>query len=164
VSAKRWLAVAALALAVGVGAELLSGNAATGARAAPPLPSRALQKPAVSVAGLRGKPALVAYFASWCGPCAEDAKTLRRVAASVGGRARVVAVDWDDEAAAARAFVHRHHWPFTVLADPGGSAGESYGINGLPTSFVLDSEGRIVATLRGPQPASLVRADLLAAG
>jgi peroxiredoxin len=161
---KRWLALAAVALAVGIGAELVSGSADQGARAAPPLPSQALQAPAVSLAGLRGKPALVAYFASWCGPCAEDAATLRQVAASVGGRARVVAVDWDDEAAAARAFVHRHHWPFTVLADPTGSAGESYGIVGLPTSFVLDPEGRIVATLRGPQPAALVRRDLLAAG
>lgn len=161
---RRWLALAALAASVGIGAELLSGNADESARAAPALPSAALQKPAVSVAGLRGKPALVAYFASWCGPCAEDAATLRQVAASVGGRARVVAVDWDDEAAAARAFVHRHHWPFTVLSDPNGSAGERYGIIGLPTSFVLDSEGRIVATLRGPQPAARVRADLLAAG
>ncbi len=161
---KRWLALAVVAVAVGVGVELLSGNAGDGARAAPPLPSQALQEPAVSLAGLRGKPALIAYFASWCGPCAEDAATLRQVAASVGGRARVVAVDWDDEASAARAFIHRHHWPFTVLADPTGSAGESYGIGGLPTSFVLDSEGRIVATLRGPQPASVVRADLLAAG
>lgn len=161
---KRWLALAAVALAVGIGAELLSGKADDSARAAPPLPTTALQRPAVSVAGLRGKPALVAYFASWCGPCAEDAATLRRVAASVGGRARVVAVDWDDESAAGRAFVERHHWPFSVLADPSGSAGESYGIGGLPTSFVLDPEGRIVATLRGPQPAALVRRDLLAAG
>jgi peroxiredoxin len=161
---KRWLALAAVALAVGIGAELLSGNASDSARAAPPLPSQALRGPAVNLAELHGKPALVAYFASWCGPCAEDATTLRRVAASVGGRARVVAVDWDDEAAAARAFIARHHWPFTVLADPSGGAGESYGIVGLPTSFVLDPEGRIVATLRGPQPAALVRRDLLAAG
>jgi peroxiredoxin len=160
---RRWLALAGVAAAALVAAELLSGNADDGARAAPPLPTRTLQKPTLSVAALRGEPALVAYFASWCGPCAEDAATLRQVAASVRGQARVVAVDWDDEIAAARAFVHRHHWPFTVLADTSGAAGESYGISGLPTTFVLDSAGRIVDTLRGPQTASRLRRELLAA-
>jgi cytochrome c biogenesis protein CcmG/thiol:disulfide interchange protein DsbE len=160
----RWLAAAALvALAIAV-AELASGGGSnTTGRAAPPLPAKALRPPAVDLAGLRGKPALVDFFASWCEPCREEAPTLRRLSASVAGRATVVAVDWDDAGNAARAFVREHGWDFPVLADTSGAAGEAYGLIGLPTSFVLDPEGRIVATFRGPQSEEKLRRALLEA-
>jgi peroxiredoxin len=75
----------------------------------------------------------------------------------------VVAVDWDDAGGPARAFVRKHGWTFPVLADTSGAAGESYGLVGLPTSFVLDPRGRIVATFRGPQSEARLRQALLEA-
>ena len=162
-SARR-LAVAALAVAALGVAELASGGSSTTTgRAAPPLPSKVLHPPAVDLAALRGKPALVDFFASWCEPCAEEAPTLRKLSASLGGRATVVAVDWDDAGGAARAFVHKHGWDFPVLADTSGAAGERYGLVGLPTSFVLDPRGRVVATFRGPQSEMTLRQALLEA-
>lgn len=160
----RWVAVAALVVAALVVAELASGGGSeeTG-RAAPPLPAQALRPPGTDLAALRGKPALVAFFASWCAPCAEEAPTLRKLAASLGDRADVVAVDWDDAGGPARAFVRKHGWTFPVLADTSGTAGESYGLVGLPTSFVLDPRGRIVATFRGPQSEARLRQALLEA-
>jgi cytochrome c biogenesis protein CcmG/thiol:disulfide interchange protein DsbE len=160
----RWVLVAVLVVAALAIAELASGGGSedTG-RAAPPLPAKALRPPAVDLADLRGKPALVDFFASWCDPCKEEAPTLRRLAGALGERATVVAVDWDDAGGPARAFVHRHGWTFPVLADPSGKAGESYGLVGLPTSFVLDPQGRIVATFRGPQSEATLRQALLEA-
>ena len=158
----RWLAVGALVAAVIGVAELASGGGSTeDGRAAPPLPAQALRPPAVDLAALRGKPALVDFFASWCEPCAEEAPTLRKLSASLGGQATVVAVDWDDAGGAARAFVRKHGWDFPVLADTSGAAGEKYGLVGLPTSFVLDPRGRIVATFRGPQSEAKLRRALL---
>ncbi|HVV90816.1 MAG TPA: TlpA disulfide reductase family protein [Solirubrobacterales bacterium] len=160
----RWVAVAALVVAAIVVAELASGGGSTATgRAAPPLPAKALRPPGIDLAGLRGKPALVDFFASWCEPCAEEAPTLRRLAAAVAGEANVVAVDWDDAGGPARAFVRRHGWTFPVLVDTSGAAGESYGLVGLPTSFVLDPRGRIVATFRGPQSEAKLRRALLEA-
>ncbi len=162
----RWAAVAALVVAVFAVAELASGNGSdsTVGRAAPPLPTKALRPPGVDLAGLRGKPALVDFFASWCGPCAEEAPTLRKLSASLHGKANVVAVDWDDEDSAARAFVKRNGWTFPVLSDANGSVGESYGVDvGLPTSFVLSPEGRILETFRGPQSEATLRRALLEA-
>jgi cytochrome c biogenesis protein CcmG, thiol:disulfide interchange protein DsbE len=160
----RWAALAALVVLAIVVVEVASGGGSTETgRAAPPLPTKALQPPAVDLAALRGKPALVDFFASWCGPCAEEAPTLRKLSAAVAGKATVVAVDWDDAGGPARAFVRKHGWRFPVLADTSGAAGESYGLIGLPTSFVLDPKGRIVATFRGPQSEAKLRQALLAA-
>jgi cytochrome c biogenesis protein CcmG/thiol:disulfide interchange protein DsbE len=151
-------------IAAVVVAELASGGGSdqTG-RAAPPLPAKALRPPGTNLAALRGKPALVDFFASWCIPCGEEAPELRRLAAALGDRATVVAVDWDDAGGPARAFVHKHGWTFPVLADTSGTAGEKYGLVGLPTSFVLDPQGRIVATFRGPQSEAKLRQALLEA-
>jgi thiol-disulfide isomerase/thioredoxin len=160
----RWAAVVALVVVAFAVAELLSGSNSdtTVGRAAPPLPSKALRPPGTTLAGLLGKPALVDFFASWCGPCAEEAPALRELSAAVAGKATVVAVDWDDEDSAARAFVRKHGWTFPVLSDTTGSVGESYGVDvGLPTSFVLDPEGRIVETFRGPQSEAKLRQALL---
>jgi cytochrome c biogenesis protein CcmG/thiol:disulfide interchange protein DsbE len=161
----RWAAVAALVIAAFAIAELASGSGSdsTVGRAAPPLPAKALRPPGTTLAGLRGKPALVDFFASWCAPCAEEAPTLRKLSAALGGRATVVAVDWDDAGGPARAFVRKHGWDFPVLADTSGTAGESYGLVGLPTCFVLDPQGRIVATFRGPQSEATLRQALLEA-
>jgi peroxiredoxin len=161
----RWVAVAGLVVAALVVAELASGGGSseTG-RQAPPLPAKALRPPRTNLAQLRGKPALVDFFASWCDPCAEEAPTLRKLSAALRGRATVVAVDWDDAGGPARAFVRKHGWTFPVLADTSGSVGESYGVTtGLPTSFVLDPQGRIVTTFRGPQSVATLRQALLEA-
>jgi cytochrome c biogenesis protein CcmG/thiol:disulfide interchange protein DsbE len=160
----RWVVVAGVVVAAIVVAELASGSGSTDtARAAPPLPAKALRPPAVDLAALRGKPALVDFFASWCGPCGEEAPTLRKVAVALAGKATVVAVDWDDAGGPARAFIRKHGWDFPVLADTSGAAGEAYGLVGLPTSFVLDPRGRIVATFRGPQSEAKLRQALLEA-
>jgi cytochrome c biogenesis protein CcmG, thiol:disulfide interchange protein DsbE len=160
----RWLVVAGVVVAAIVVAELASGDSSDGSgRAAPPLPTKALRPPGTDLAALRGKPALIDFFASWCDPCREEAPELRKLAASLGDRASVVAVDWDDAGGPARAFVREHGWTFPVLADTSGTAGESYGLVGLPTSFVLDADGHIVATFRGPQSAATLRQALLEA-
>jgi cytochrome c biogenesis protein CcmG, thiol:disulfide interchange protein DsbE len=158
------VAVAGLAVLALVIVELASGSGSEdNGRAAPPLPTKALRPPAVDLAALRGKPALIDFFASWCEPCEEEAPTLRKLSAALGDRATVVAVDWDDASGPARAFIRKQGWHFPVLADTSGTAGESYGLVGLPTSFVLDPRGRIVATFRGPQSEANLRQALLEA-
>ena len=160
----RWVAVGALVVAVIVVAEVASGGGTdSNGRQAPALPAKALRPPAVDLADLRGKPALVDFFASWCDPCAEEAPTLRKLSRNLGDKATIVAVDWDDSGGAARAFVRKHGWTFPVLADTTGTAGEKYGLVGLPTSFVIDAQGKIVATFRGPQSEARLRQALLEA-
>jgi cytochrome c biogenesis protein CcmG/thiol:disulfide interchange protein DsbE len=122
-----------------------------------------LQAPKTSLASLRGKPALINFWASWCEPCREEAPELERFARSLHGEGRLVGVDYTDQTDGGREFVRRYGWTFPILSDPDGVYGARYRFSGLPTTVVLDPRGRIVETLRGPQSAADLRAALRAA-
>jgi cytochrome c biogenesis protein CcmG/thiol:disulfide interchange protein DsbE len=161
----RRFVVPALAVALVAGLiafEALSADSGEAGRPAPPLPSAVLQPPRESLASLRGEPALINFWASWCEPCRQEAPELERFQHSLQG-ARLVGVDYTDREGAGRDFVRENGWSFPILDDPDGIYGARYHLGGLPTTVVLDSKGRIVETLRGPQTAADLRAALRAA-
>ncbi|MDQ6810684.1 MAG: TlpA family protein disulfide reductase [Actinomycetota bacterium] len=124
-------------------------------RLAPALPHERLAGPPATLAGVlagaRGRPVLVTFWASWCEPCAREASALERFSLTPSGHGRLVGVDWGDALAGARAFIRRHSWTFSNVRDAEGTVGNEYGLSGLPTTFVLDTAGRIRSALRGPQ-------------
>jgi thiol-disulfide isomerase/thioredoxin len=159
----RGLLLALVVVAAFAVVELASGGGGDAARQAPKLPSEVLIPPRVTVSGLRGRPAVINFWASWCGPCRQEAPQLERFARSLHGRAGFVGVDWSDGLSGARSFLSRYGWTFPVLRDSEGTAGEDYRLIGLPTTFVVDSRGRIVKTLSGPQTESSLWSALRAA-
>jgi cytochrome c biogenesis protein CcmG, thiol:disulfide interchange protein DsbE len=158
------LVLVALAVAGLVVAELLSGTVGTKARrAAPALPATVLAGDRVTLAGLRGRPVIVHFWASWCGPCEKEAPELAALPAQLHGRATLVGVDWSDDRARGAAFVRRHDWGFPNLQDGDGAVGNAYGLAGLPTTYLLDARGRIVRQMTGPQTVKRLLAALPAA-
>jgi cytochrome c biogenesis protein CcmG, thiol:disulfide interchange protein DsbE len=147
------LAAGALAALLVFG--LASDRSASAGRPAPALPREQLSGPPTTLAGLltsaSGRPALITFWASWCGPCAREAPALQRFSLSPSGRGRLVGVDWSDALSSARSFIRRYAWTFSNLRDSAGTVGNAYHLTGLPTTFVLDSSGHIQAMLRGPQ-------------
>jgi thiol-disulfide isomerase/thioredoxin len=132
---------------------------------APALPREALSGAPVTLASLltdaHGRPALVVFWASWCGPCHEEAPALERFARSAVGRGRIVGVDWSDPSRSdARKFMRRYAWTFPNLRDGEGFVGNDYHLRDLPTTFVIDAQLRIRAVLRGPQSERSLRAAL----
>ena len=151
----------AVALVVGlIVFEVVSAGSAGKAKPAPPLPSAVLQAPKTTLAQLHGKPALINFWASWCDPCRKEAPELERFERSLHGAANLVGVDYTDQADSARGFIRQYGWTFPVLSDPNGTYGARYDFSGLPTTVVLDSRGRIVQTLRGPQTEADLRSAL----
>ncbi|MFZ1154615.1 MAG: TlpA disulfide reductase family protein [Solirubrobacteraceae bacterium] len=140
-------AVVAVLLFVG-----LASSGGRNGRPAPPLPSEHLSGRRVTLAGLRGRPAIITFWASWCEPCAHEAPALEQFSQGLGAHATLIGVNWSDPSlSSARSFVKHYGWTFPNLRDPQGTAGLAYGVTVLPTTFVIDSTGKVRATLRGPQ-------------
>lgn len=157
---RRVVPVVAVALVAGLIAfEALSAGSDDVGKPAPPLPAAVLQPPRESLASLRGEPALINFWASWCEPCRQEAPELARFQRSLRG-ARLVGVDYTDREGPGHDFVHEYGWSFPILDDPDGIYGARYDLPGLPTTVVLDAKGRIVETLRGPQMAADLRQAL----
>jgi cytochrome c biogenesis protein CcmG, thiol:disulfide interchange protein DsbE len=157
-------AIAALAALAVFG--FASAHTPADGRAAPALPSERLSGSQATLAsllaGARGRPALVVFWASWCTSCAQEASALESFYRSPAGRGRMVGVDWSDPITGdARSFIRHYGWTFPVLRDQEGTVGNDYGLgSGLPDTFVLDARGRIREVLHGPQSVGSLRTAL----
>jgi len=107
----------------------------------------------LSLADLRGHTVLLNFWATWCPPCVHEMPSLQRLSKAMKGRRfLVLAVALDMEGADKVApFVKKLGLTFPVLVDPSGDVGETYGARDLPTTFVLDTQGRVVAAAKGAQ-------------
>jgi cytochrome c biogenesis protein CcmG/thiol:disulfide interchange protein DsbE len=102
-----------------------------------------------SLADFRGKVVVLNVFASWCAPCQAEAQILdreQRTLARHGGT--IVGVTYKDNTSDSEAFVRREHISYPVLRDVSGNFAAPWGVNGVPETFVIDRQGRVVALRR----------------
>jgi thiol-disulfide isomerase/thioredoxin len=102
----------------------------------------------VSLAEFAGRPVVLNVWASWCTGCNQEAADLARFAASHRG-AQVLGVDTQDTTGGARAFYRKWHWHHPSIADPRGSLSARLAVTGLPTTYFLDRQHRVVAKVVG---------------
>ena len=103
----------------------------------------------VSVDDLTGRPTIVNVFASWCGPCKDEAPLLSAAARTYAGRIQFVALDYHDFAADGRSFLHKYGSDFVALHDGDGNASSRWGVTGVPETYVLDPTGHIISHAPG---------------
>jgi cytochrome c biogenesis protein CcmG/thiol:disulfide interchange protein DsbE len=106
---------------------------------------------------LRGRPVIVNFWASWCGPCVDEFPLLLNAeAAHRGDGLAVVGIVFRDRSEAARAFMARMAASWPTAMDPGDAVATRFGILGPPDTFFIDRNGLIV----GRQIGQLSAADL----
>lgn len=100
----------------------------------------------IRLAELRGQIVVLNFWASWCGPCREEAPALETVWRRYRDAGLVmVGVNIQDREAAARDFLVQTRSSFPNVVDATGAASIAYGIYGVPETFVIDRKGRIRA-------------------
>jgi len=113
----------------------------------------------LSLAAFAGKPRVVNFWASWCGPCRDEAPLLQDAARRYRGRLVVIGVDYQDFAGDARNFVRKFGLTYPIGRDGSGSLLARWGVTGAPESFFIDRAGKVVAHVPGA-----VKKETLAAG
>ena len=118
-----------------------------------PAPSFALPTASgdtVALAGLRGKVVYVDFWASWCTPCRRSFPWMNGLQArhSRDGLA-IVAINVDKRRADAERFLRDTPAQFTIAYDADGTVPSAYDVHGMPSSYVIDRQGTIVAVENG---------------
>ena len=104
-----------------------------------------------SLADFRGQVVVLNYWASWCDPCREESPLLERWHQRIKNRgATVLGIDVLDVTSDALDFIDEFGLTYPQLRDKDGSTQDDFGVIAYPETFVIDREGRIVASRRGP--------------
>lgn len=133
-----------------------SSNAAP-AKYAPDFTATTLSGDKVSYnANLKGKPVVLNFAASWCGPCEQEAPVLAKMYEKYKDRVVFFGLAVKDDIDSQRAFADKHGLEFPIGMDPNGDIVYSYqkagkvSFSGIPTTFFIDSEGNIKDFFIGP--------------
>lgn len=102
----------------------------------------------VSLKDLLGsKPIILNAFASWCGPCKDEAPDLAALAKQYKGKVTVIGIDMtaEDTVSGAKQFVSEYHLTFPILLDKQAAFLSQYQLVGFPTTFLISPAGKIKA-------------------
>jgi len=102
------------------------------------------------LADLRGKVVVVNFFASWCGPCKDEAPILTQLAGAAPRGVVYVGLDYKDPVPSAQAFARTFGLTYALGRDGDGRVGDRFGVTGMPETFVIDAKGRAVAHIGQP--------------
>lgn len=99
---------------------------------------------------LKGSPAIINFWATWCPPCREEMPSMEKAWLKIKDEGiMLMAISYGEELETVEAFALEYPMSFPVLLDTVGTTGKSWPVQGLPTTFILDAEGRIVYQATG---------------
>ena len=122
---------------------------------APDFQLQTLTGQTVSLSGLRGKPVLINFWATWCPPCKAEMPYLQQVHDSWSAKGLVLlAVDIGENSGTIEKFMTELNLSMTVPMDTDKKVAKAYGITAIPTSFLIDKDGIIRAKIIGAFPSA----------
>lgn len=125
--------------------------ATTPPRPAPALSFSNLQGKTLTLSDFKGKPVIVNLWATWCGPCQREMPSLDELQSQLGDKIAVVAISEDLAGAkVVEPFLAKLDFKsLKTYLDPKNNAGQAFDVRGLPTSLVIDKQGKVVGVVEG---------------
>lgn len=112
----------------------------------PDRPFKSLSGESINLNSLTGSVTLLNFWATWCPPCRKEMPSIERLkAAMAGDNFRIVAISTGETEATVRAFLAREGYTFPIYLDESGALGSEFASQGIPTTYVVDARGMIVA-------------------
>jgi len=115
--------------------------------------------PAFTAADLKdGKVKIVNFWASWCAPCRVEHPNLKKLS---DAGVRILGVNYKDKPEAAMGFLSELGNPYAAIgADESGRMGIDWGLYGVPESFVIDGQGKVILRFPGPLTERVIESDI----
>jgi peroxiredoxin len=118
--------------------------------AAPDFQVEALSGGKVKLSDFKGKLVLLNFWATWCPPCREELPSIQALWNKTKDKGlALLAVSVGESKQTVKSFVDRNKYLFPAYLDPSGQAGALYGARSIPTTCVIDKEGRLIAFIVG---------------
>jgi cytochrome c biogenesis protein CcmG/thiol:disulfide interchange protein DsbE len=111
----------------------------------------------IDLASLRGKPVVLNFWATWCGPCYQEHPVLVENARLLGDQVHFLGVVFQDTDEKINAFLNERGRAYPTLVDVKGKTAIAYGVGGVPETFFLDRSGKIVAKYNGPMTTDILQ-------
>lgn len=106
----------------------------------------------ISLSAYRDKVVVLDFWATWCGPCAEQARVLEQFVAAGHPTVAVIGVNQGEEPGIVQAYTDQHHASYPIVLDADQRVGDAFGVRGLPTLVVIERSGRVSASVSGIIP------------
>jgi len=104
-----------------------------------------------NLAQYRGGLVLLNFWATWCGPCREEMPSMEQLSRKFGGQGlAVVALNQRESAALVNRFMKNHALNFSTPLDTDGRVAASYGVYGIPVTYLIDESGHAIGRKSGP--------------
>jgi cytochrome c biogenesis protein CcmG, thiol:disulfide interchange protein DsbE len=116
-----------------------------------------LAKKPVQLSEYRGKLVLLNFWATWCAPCREEMPAFSQWQREYGTRGlQIIGVSMDDDADAVKQFLAEYPVSYSIVMGDAKLAESFGGVLGLPLTFLIDQEGRVVARFQGQEDVSRI--------